>query len=104
MKKLILTLCLGLAMPVVGCAMLKQSNAAHHAIEDQNYDVDKVVVKVKNGHKTAEVHTRHNLTDEDRERITAIVLEQIADAEDVTFVRAGRVRKGKQVRKGKPVK
>ncbi|MCP4601273.1 MAG: hypothetical protein GY847_12240 [Proteobacteria bacterium] len=99
MKNLILALCLGFAIPMVGCAMLKQSNAAHHAIEDHNYDVEKVVVKVKNGHKTAVVHSKSKFTAEDREKITAIVMEEIPDAEGVTFQRSSKVIKGKPVKK-----
>lgn len=102
MKKLIFVLCIGLAATAVGCGMLKQSNAAHHAIEDQGYDVDKVVVKVKDGRKTVVVHTQMQVTKEDIKHIKAIVREKIPDAQKVTVQSPGGVVEGKPPVKGKP--
>ena len=70
-------------MPQVGCSLLKQSNTTHHAIEDRNYDVDKVVVKVNNGHKKVVVFLLQTVDEAGIKEIEAIVKREIPDAEKV---------------------
>jgi hypothetical protein len=82
MKNILLILLLSVA-PMTGCSLMGQSNAAHHAVEDHNYNVDKVVVKVKNGKKTVVVHLLDAVDQEDTKRIKAIVREEIPDADKV---------------------
>lgn len=86
MKKLLLTLVL-LAAPMTGCSLMGQSNAAHHAVEDHDYNVDKVVVAVKNGKKTVTVHLLEDVDQEDVKRIKAIVRDEIPDADKVRVKR-----------------
>ena len=99
MKKLILLLCLGFATPAfVGCGMAKQSNRTHHAIEDNNkrFDVDKVVVQVKNGKKTVVVHMARKVSDEDKKVIRKIVMEQVPDAQSVVIRLPGKTTAAKK--------
>ncbi len=70
-------------VPGLGCSLIKQSNTTHHAIEDQNYDVDKVVVKVKNGHKKVVVFLLRKADEAGISDIKAIVMQEIPDAEKV---------------------
>ncbi|MBW2532383.1 MAG: hypothetical protein JRI55_12910 [Deltaproteobacteria bacterium] len=91
MKKLILLLCLGLATPAfVGCGLAKQSNRTHHAIEDKSYDVDRVVVQVKDGKKTVIVYMNRKVTDEDKKVIRKIAREQVPDAQAVQIRQPGK--------------
>ncbi len=83
MKRILFTLFLLFTSPIVGCTLLGQSNAAHHAVEDYNYDVDKVVVKVANGKKTVTVFLLHKVDEKGVEEIKAIVKDKIPDAEEV---------------------
>lgn len=82
MKNILFTLLLSVA-PLTGCSLMGQSNAAHHAVEDHDYKVDKVVVKVKNGKKTVVVHLLEAVDQEDTKRIKAIVREEIPDTDKV---------------------
>ena len=86
MKNILFTLLLSVA-PMAGCSLMGQSNAAHHAVEDHNYNVDKVVVKVKNGKKTVVVHLLEDVDQEDAKRIKAIVRGEIPDADKVRIKR-----------------
>jgi hypothetical protein len=83
MKKLLIILCLLFATPIAGCTALGQSNAAHHSLQDHDYAVDKVVVKVKNGEKSVNVFIFGEVDKEAREEIKALVMEQIPDAKKV---------------------
>jgi hypothetical protein len=89
MKKLTVLLCLAFVLATVGCGLVKQSNRAHHAVEDKtNYEVDKVLVQVKDGRKTVIVHTVKKVPTEDHDVIKDVVLEVVPDAHEVRVVKA----------------
>jgi hypothetical protein len=97
MKRLTILLCLVFVVATIGCGLAKQSNRAHHAVEDKtSYDVDKVLVQVKNGRKTVIVHTTKKVPTEDHDLIKDVVLEVVPDAHEVRVVKASKSAKKKR--------
>ncbi len=86
MKKILISLFLCTALSMSGCTLIKQSSRTHKAIEAQNYDVDKVAVQVKNGHKSVVVHTLQVYDAAGIETIKTITKKEIPDAENISVV------------------